>query len=217
MTRYADRRDAGRRLAEALRDHLRGETRRVVVLAIPRGGVPVAAEVAEALDAALDVVVVRKLRAPFQPELGYGAIGSDGHVDVDRDMAARLGLTEEQVQAEVADRRAVVDQRVREYRRVLPQPDLGGAVAVVVDDGIATGSTARQACGLARRLGAARVVLAAPVGPPDVEAALAGVADDVVVPARPPDFQAVGQAYTDFAQLDDGDVLDALRSAAGRV
>ena len=143
-------------------------------------------------------------------------MGADGHAQIDHAIVSRAGLSRDDVERELADRRAEVERRVREYREILPAPDLRGAVAVVVDDGVATGGTARQGCALARRLGAAHVVFAAPVGPPDVEQALAGAADVVVVPIRPGDFHAVGQAYTDFHQLDDTDVLAALRRAARR-
>jgi putative phosphoribosyl transferase len=215
MDAFEDRRDAGRQLGAALRSGpLADESRRIVVLAIPRGGVPIGAEVADALDATLDVVVVRKLRAPFNPELGFGALAADGHVEIDEDLVRRAGLTREQIDREIADRREVVAQRLEQYRSILPEPALSGAVAVVVDDGVATGGTARQACGLARRQDAQRVLFAAPVGPPHVERALAEAADEVVVLSQPADFMAVGQAYRDFTQLDDADVQRTLEQAA---
>lgn len=215
MKVFRNRQEAGRELGEALRSGPLGdERRRVVVLAIPRGGVPIGASVADALGAALDVVVVRKLRAPFNPELGFGAIASDGHVEVDEDLVRRVGLGEEEIRREVEDRRRAVEDRLREYRSILPEPDLAGAVAVVVDDGIATGGTARQAAALARRQGAERVVLAAPVGPPGIERALGGEADDVLVLSTPAGFMAVGQGYEDFTQLDDEDVRRTLQEAA---
>lgn len=213
MTVFTDRRQAGIALAGALRDVL-APAERPVLLAIPRGGVPVAAEVARALGAPLDVVVVRKLRVPTQPELGFGAVAADGHAEVDREIVARAGMSEEEIARELADRRAAVAERVAGYRRILGEPDLAGAVAVVVDDGIATGGTARQACALARRLGAARVIMAAPVGPADAEQRIAGAADQMLVLLRPPDFRAVGEAYADFRQLDDAEVERVLREAA---
>lgn len=212
---YTDRIDAGRVLAEAVRARLGDEPRPVVVLGVPRGGVPVAAVVAEALRAPLDVVVVRKLRVPSQPELGFGAIAADGHVEVDVDVVRRFGLSDGEIAAEVADRKAVVAERLAAYRLVLPAPDLTGAVAVVVDDGIATGGTVREAAMLARRLGAARVVAAAPVGPRGVERRLAGAADDVVVPCQPAGFSAVGQTYDDFSPVEEAEVLRTLRAVAG--
>lgn len=215
MTTFSDRTEAGRLLGQALRDGpLTGEQRPVVVLAIPRGGVPVAAQVATALDADLDVVVVRKLRVPSQPELGFGAVGPDGAAEIDEALVRRLDLSREEVAGEIEDRRAAVEHRLAEYRAILPAPTLEGAVAVVVDDGVATGGTARQACLLARRQGAARVVLGIPVGPARVEQAMEGAADDVVVLSTPDPFMAVGQAYDDFTQLDDADVRRELERAA---
>jgi predicted phosphoribosyltransferase len=215
MEVFEDRQDAGRRLAEALRadpDVADGGAR-VVVLAIPRGGLPVGAEVARALGAEFDVVVVRKLRSPHNPELGYGAVGPDGLVELDEELVERLGLSQEQIDGEITDRREAVHRRLEMYRSVAPAVPLDGAVVVVVDDGVATGATARQACAVARRAGAERVVLATPVAPPEALDELADAADRVVVLSKPPEFLAVGQVYRDFEQLDDESVLDALRSA----
>ncbi len=166
MTVFENRREAGRQLAAALRDHpaLQGADP-LVVLAIPRGGLPVGAEVAAELRAAFDVAVVRKLRSPHNQELAFGSVGADGHVDVDDEAVAELGLTDEQVRAEIADREDAVRRRVDLFRGVAPAVDLEGATVVVVDDGIATGGSARQACQLARRGEAATVVLAVPVAP----------------------------------------------------
>jgi putative phosphoribosyl transferase len=211
MTVFEDRRDAGRRLAAALQDlpALSGDAR-VVVLAIPRGGLPVGAEVARALGADFDVVVVRKLRSPNNPELGFGAVGADGHVELDGSLVSELGLTPDQVEAEIVDRTAAVQQRLELYRGVVPAVDLDGAVVIVVDDGIATGGTARHACLLARRGGAVRVILAVPVAPRSVKATMEEVADDVVILSSPAEFLAVDQGYRDFVQLDDDAALAAL-------
>ena len=211
---FADRRDAGRRLGAALVGHpaLAG-AERVVVLAIPRGGLPVGAEVARALGAALDVVVVRKIRAPHNPELGVGAVGPDGFADVDEGALARLRIRASDLEREIADRRAVVAERVARYREAAPAADVSGGAAVVVDDGVATGGTARRACAAARRLGATTVVLAVPVGPPRLERELAGVADAVVVLSTPIHLLAVGQAYRDFTQVPESDALEILRAA----
>lgn len=211
MTVFEDRRDAGRRLAAALRElpALSG-AERVVVLAIPRGGLPVGAEVARALGADFDVVVVRKLRSPHNPELGFGAVGADGHVELDDTMVSDLGLTTDQVEAEVVDRVAAVERRLELYRGVAPAVNLEGAVVVVVDDGIATGGSARQACLLARRGGAVKVILAVPVAPRSARTSLDEVADDVVVLSSPAEFLAVDQAYREFAQLDDDAALATL-------
>jgi putative phosphoribosyl transferase len=217
MDVFEDRRDAGRRLAAVLaagNGPVNG-AERVVVLAIPRGGLPVGVEVARELGAAFDVVVVRKLRTPQNPELGFGAVGSDGHVDIDRSLVRRLGLTEDQIRREIENRQRVIDTRLQLYRSVAPPVDLSGAVVIVVDDGIATGGTAREACNLARRLGAERVVLAVPVAPPGAADELSQAADEVVVLSEPAEFLAVGQAYKEFDQLDDESSLDVLRELVG--
>lgn len=211
---FADRTDAGRQLAARLAEvSAVAGAERVVVLAVPRGGLPVGAEVARTLEAPLDVAVVRKLRSPANPELGYGAIDAEGHVDLDERTVERLGITQEEIEAEVADRRALVQQRLELYREVTDRVEMAGACVVVVDDGIATGGTARQACAFARRAGATRVVMAAPVGPDDVDERLADVADDVVVLVHPAEFLSVSQAYEDFAMLDDDAAVDAVRAA----
>jgi putative phosphoribosyl transferase len=213
MQVFEDRRDAGRKLAEALaaRPRVR-DAERLVVLGVPRGGLPVGAEVARTLGAAFDVVVVRKLRSPVNPELGFGAVGADGHVEIDEATVGRLGITREQVDAEVADRTAAVERRVALYRGVAPPVDLHGAVVIVVDDGIATGGTARQACAYARRGGAGAVILAVPVAPVSAAERLADAADEVLVLSTPAEFIAVGQGYSDFSQLSDEDAVEALRS-----
>lgn len=214
MEVFEDRRDAGRRLAAVLVDHpdVRA-AERLVVLGVPRGGLLVGAEVTRALDAAFDVVVVRKLRSPQNPELGFGAVGADGHVIVDRDAVEQLGISDAQIEEEVADRRDAVRRRLALYRSVVPAADLTGAVVVVVDDGVVTGGTARRACALARRGGASRVVLAAPVAPAAVAERLADSADSVVVLSTPAEFLGVPQAYTRFESLDDDAAVQALRSA----
>jgi putative phosphoribosyl transferase len=178
---FTDRVEAGRRLALAL-THLRGHD--VVVLGLPRGGVPVAYEVGRALDAPLDVIVVRKIGVPWQPELAMGAVGEDGAT--------------------------IVNTTVIRAARV----DLTGRTAIVVDDGLATGATARVACQVAREQGAARVVLAVPVGSPHAVATMSDVADEVVCVEQPAGFQAVGQYYEDFSETTDGDVVALLDEAS---
>jgi putative phosphoribosyl transferase len=217
MRVFEDRRDAGRQLAAALVDDpgLKGD-HRVVVLAIPRGGLPVGAEVARAIGAEFDVVVVRKLRTPQNPELGFGAVSSDGHVEIDQDLVQRLQLTQEQIRAEIDDRLRLIEQRLALYRSVAPPVDLTGALVIVADDGIATGATAREACALARRMGAVRVVLAAPVAPPRAAIELASAADHVLILCEPEEFIAVGQVYENFSQLDDASGLELLRELATR-
>lgn len=212
MKVFADRTDAGRQLGTRLREVAAvADADHVVVLAVPRGGLPVGAEVARILDAPLDVAIIRTLRSPANPELGFGAVDGDGHVEVDQDVVARLGITPEEVDEEIADRREVVQRRLQLYREATARADVDGACVVVVDDGIATGNTARQAAAFARRAGAGRVVVAAPVGPADVAERLADVADDVVVLVHPAELLSVGQAYEEFAPLDDADAVSAVR------
>jgi putative phosphoribosyl transferase len=215
MTTYADRHDAGRRLAAGL-VHLRDQ--HPVVLGLTRGGVPVAAEVAAALGAPLDVIVVRKLGVPFQPELAMGAIGEGGVRIVDRQLIDRLGVTEGALRAVEQRERAVLEARVASLRSGHPHVPLQGRVAVVVDDGIATGSTARVACEVARRLGAVRVVLAVPVAPAGTRAEELS-ADELVCGATPLGFRAVGLHYRDFSPTSDEEVvalLDEARSTQPR-
>jgi len=208
---FADRADAGRRLAARL-GHLRGEP--VVVLGLPRGGVPVALEVARALGAPLDVIVVRKLGVPFQPELGMGAVGEDGVQVINREVIRLAGVPADELAAVEARERAQVDARAARYRIRRPREPLAGRVAVVVDDGIATGSTARAACQVARAHGAARVVLAVPVAPHGWEARIGGAADEMVCVDIPRDFYAIGQFYADFSQATDDEVIACLEAAA---
>lgn len=210
---FADRRDAGKRLAERL-ESFRGDD--VVVLGLPRGGVPVAYEVAVALGAPLDVIVVRKLGVPFQPELGMGAIGEGGVRIVNEEIVRAAQVTDAQL-AEVERReRAELERRARRFRGDRPPVPLLGRTVIVVDDGIATGSTARAACQVARAHGARRVVLATPVAPPDTVARLRGDADDLVCLESPEPFFAIGQWYADFSQTSDAEVVMLLDRAAQR-
>ena len=207
---FLDRAEAGRRLA-ALLGYLSGQD--VVVLGLPRGGVPVAAEVARALGAPLDVILVRKLGVPVQPELALGAIGEDGVRIINPDVVEISGVTDAEVATVEARERAELDRRARRFRGGRAPVPLAGRTAVIVDDGIATGATARAACQVARAHGASRVVLAAPVAPPAVRAALATAADEVVCVETPRRFLAIGEWYTDFAQTSDTEVVALLRAA----
>ncbi|MER5603879.1 phosphoribosyltransferase, partial [Streptomyces sp. NPDC002265] len=210
---FLDRRDAGRQLASVLK-HLKGAD--VVVLGLPRGGVPVAAEVAKALGAPLDVCLVRKLGVPFQPELGMGAIG-EGGVRVINDEVVRTAHATPHDLAEVEAReREVLESRARRYREGRDPAVLAGRTVLVVDDGVATGSTARAACQIARAHGAARVVLAVPVAPHDWTTRLGADADELVCPHTPWDFYAIGQFYADFSQTDDDEVVACLQEALAR-
>jgi putative phosphoribosyl transferase len=208
---FADRADAGRQLAAKL-GHLRGEP--VVVLGLPRGGVLVALEVARALGAPLDVIVVRKLGIPFQPELGMGAIGEDGILVINREVVRAAGVTAADLAAVEARERTEVARRAGRYRGGRRRVPLGGRVAVIVDDGIATGSTAQAACQVARALGAARVVLAVPVASPGWQDRIGRDADEMISLATPEPFYAVGEFYADFAQTSDGEVIACLERAA---
>ncbi len=207
MRRFADRSDAGRRLAEVLQDY-RG--RDVLVLGLPRGGVPVAAEVARALGAPLDVLVVRKLGVPEQPELAFGAIGEDGVRVLNDAVVRRTGLGEKEIGAVEAAERAELERRVTRYRGGRPARPLAGRTVLIVDDGFATGATARAAALVARARGADTVVLAAPIGASDTVADLSSVADDVICLGAPFDFVAVGQGYRDFSQTSDDEVCALL-------
>jgi putative phosphoribosyl transferase len=208
---FDDRVDAGRRLAARL-GHLRSEP--VVVLGLPRGGVPVAAEVARALGAPLDVIVVRKLGVPFQPELGMGAVGEDGARVINPEVIAAAGVTAAELAVAEARERAEVARRVARYRGGRPRAPLRGKVAVIVDDGIATGSTARAACQVARALGAARVVLAAPVAPPGWQDRIGRDAEEMIAVITPAPFYGIGQFYADFSQTTDDEVIACLEQAA---
>jgi putative phosphoribosyl transferase len=208
---FVDRADAGRHLARQLL-HLRGTD--AVVLGLPRGGVPVAFEVAQELRAPLDVIVVRKLGVPYQPEYGFGAIGEDGARVIDDHVVRQTGLTNREIADVEAAERVQLDHLVSQLRGGRPAVPLAGRTAVVVDDGIATGTTARAACAVARARGASRVVLAVPVGSAASAAALRGDVDEVICPHAPARFFAVGEWYGDFAQVTDGEVAALLDKAA---
>ena len=204
---FRDRAEAGRRLAARL-EHLRGAD--PVVVGLPRGGVPVAAEVARALGAPLDVIVVRKLGVPRQPELAMGAVGEGGVRVLNAEVlgGAHIGRSA-LAQVERAEC-AEVEDRARRLRGARPRVPLAGRTVVIVDDGLATGSTARAACRVARAQGAARVVLAVPVAPPGWQAGVGAEADELVCLATPEPFWAVGQFYEDFDAVSDEAVGAAL-------
>jgi putative phosphoribosyl transferase len=208
--RFRDRSDAGRQLASRLLP-LRGED--AVVLGLPRGGVAVAAEVARALGAPLDVILVRKLGVPVQPELGMGAIGEGDARVINTDVVRYAGVSETDITAVERRERSELERRIKRFRGDAPREPLAGRIAVLVDDGIATGSTARAACQVARAQGAARVVLAVPVAPSSAEAALAGDADELVCLEKPQRFLAIGEWYEDFSQTRDEEVVSLLRAA----
>lgn len=209
-TRFTDRAQAGRELAGALAGHV-GDAR-PLVLALPRGGVPVAAEVASAVGGDLDIVVARKIGAPGQPEFGIGAVAEDGEPVLDELTLADLGVTETELADTIRRERAEIERRTRTYRGGRPAPAVAGREVVLVDDGLATGVTARAALRWLRENGPRRVVLAVPTCSSQAERDLAGDADEIVCLHSPPYFYAVGQAYADFRQLADDDVIRLLRS-----
>jgi putative phosphoribosyl transferase len=209
---FRDRDQAGRRLSEALAG-FRGQD--VVVLGLPRGGVPVAAAVARSLDAPLDVIVVRKVGAPGAPELAMGAVGENGVRVLNEAVLEGWNVSDADLERAVAREQAEVDLRVRRFRGGHPPVALAGRTAIVVDDGVATGATAKAACLVVRALGAQRVVLAVPVASPRALAGLEQVADEVVCLEAPDWFAAVGEAYEDFGQVGDDEVVDLLDEARG--
>ncbi len=210
---FLNRDEAGRLLGERLSELALVDP---VVLALPRGGVPVAYRVAEALQAPLDVIVVRKLGVPFQPELAMGAIGEDGVRVLEGEVVAAAGVTEAEIRSVEARERAELERRAERYREGRGRVPLPGRTAVVVDDGMATGSTARAACLVARAHGATEIVMAVPVASGHAIHALGTVADDVVALEVPEPFYAVGQWYLRFDQTSDEDVVALLQRAQQR-
>lgn len=207
---FADRQDAGERLAQALR-HLEANA---LVLAIPRGGVIVGDVVARELGVPLDVVVPRKVGAPGNPELAIGAVAPGIRV-LDTRMVRALGVSERYLEREIATQEAEIERRQQVYRGGRPSQPVSGRVAIVVDDGVATGSTAVAALRWARAQGAERVVLAVPVAPPQTIDRLRVEADEVVALETPQPFLAVGEWYRDFDQTTDEQVVSALARSAG--
>jgi putative phosphoribosyl transferase len=208
---FTDRRQAGRMLGKELE---RFRALDPVVLGLPRGGVPVAAEVARALQAPLDVIVVRKLGVPQHPEFAMGAIGEGDVCYVDWDVVSELGLSGRELALTVEREKAELARRVRRVRAGQPQLELTGRTVILVDDGIATGSTVTAAIRVARDLGAVRVVVATPVAPEDTVRSLRRIADEVVVIESPQPFYAVGQAYLAFGQTGDDEVQQILTAHA---
>jgi putative phosphoribosyl transferase len=211
MVVFVDRIDAGRRLAERLADYARLEP---VVIGMARGGVPVAAQVAERLGAPLDVLVVRKIGVPWHPELGVGAIAEGGATVANDALIAELGIRPDELEAVVGRERRVLDERVHRYRGRRPPVPVAGRVAIVIDDGLATGYTARAAIDALRRRGASRVVLAVPVAPRHTMEALRSVADEVVAVDPRDDLYAIGEFYADFSQTSDDEIVALLTERA---
>ena len=204
---FVDRIDGGHKLAERL-IHLRDKD--VVVVGIPRGGVAVAAEVAKALNAPLDVILVRKLGVPSQPELGMGAIGENGVRVLNAEVVQLAGVTSDEIARVETRERGELERRVERFRSGRELISLEGRVVLVVDDGIATGSTARAACQVVRAHGASYIVLAVPVAPRGWDQDLSGVADEYVCVTASERFSSVGQFYANFTQVTDEDVVSYL-------
>ena len=209
--RYRNRTDAGRRLAAELHEYAGRPD--VIVLALPRGGVPVAFEVARALRAPLDIFVVRKLGLPAHPELAMGAIASGGIRVLDQAAIRRFGVTEQELAAVAAAEERELERRERRYRDGLPAPDVGGKTVILIDDGLATGATMAAAAHALRAQRPAKLVVAVPVAAPETCDAFRNIVDDIVCAATPEPFLAVGRWYEDFSQTTDEEVHDLLARA----
>ena len=210
MVLFADRVDAGKRLVSALRNLVDKDA---VVLAIPRGGVVVGYEVAKALGFPLDVIIPRKIGAPDQPELAIGAVTEDGTVLLDESLVERLQVSDYYIKKESEAQRLEIQRRLKLYRGDVPYPNLANRDVILVDDGIATGSTMKAALASVRKRGAKNVVVAVPVGPPSTIIELEQEADRVVCLQTPESFYAIGQFYRDFTQTSDEEVTMLLKLA----
>ena len=211
-TLFHDRADAGRQLAARLSEYANRED--VLVLALPRGGVPVAFEVAQALHAPLDVFVVRKLGVPGQEELAMGAVATGGAVLLNPEVVQYLDITDAELKGVIAAERQELERRNHLYRDDRPQPDVKGKTVILVDDGLATGASMRVACAALRQLGPARLVVAVPLAPAEACAEMRAEADEVVCAVTPEPFYGVGMWYEDFTQTTDAQVRDLLARAA---
>jgi putative phosphoribosyl transferase len=211
--RWPDRRTAGIALVDELGDYKDSDP---IVVGLPRGGVEVADEVARGLGAPLEIVVVRKVGAPGQPELGIGAVGSGGAVYINRPLVERMGIGPDSLDRLVAETSEEVEARLRRWVGDRSEPPLKGRTVIVVDDGLATGGTAKVAEKVLRASEPARLVLAIPVCPPESVEPLLELYDDLVVLATPRPFLAVGEHFENFAQVSDDAVREILEAAAGR-
>jgi putative phosphoribosyl transferase len=205
---FRDRREAGQLLAEQL-GFLKGREG-VIVLGIPRGGVVVAHEVAQAIGAPLDVYITRKIGAPHNPELAIGAVASDGGMVLDHDLIQQLGVPEDYIERETERQRREIERRAREYRGDRPPLDLAGKTVVVVDDGVATGATTMATLRALKKQELKELILAIPVGPPDTVKELGKEADRVICLSTPRLFWAVGTFYAVFDQTSDAEVKQLL-------
>ena len=210
--KFADRGEAGRRLADKL---LHFKDRQPIVLALPRGGVAVGFEIAHALDASLDIVLVRKIGVPWQPELALGAVtdGARYETFIDRNLAASLNIPDSYIEEETTRQLKEIERRREAYCEGRPALEIAGHTAIVVDDGIATGATMRVALQAVRRHGPARLVLAVPVAPPDTLTVLGKEVDEAVCLETPAELGAIGYYYRDFHQMTDREVTELLARA----
>lgn len=211
---FADRTDAGRRLAGKLSAY--AERQDAIVLGIPRGGVQVGFEVAESLDAPLDVFLSRKLGVPRQEELAFGALASGGILVLDRDLIRELNISELEIERISQDVKAELQRRENAYRAGKPPLDVSGGIVLLVDDGIATGSSTLAAIKTLRQMRPAKLVLAVPVAPASTRRKLQQYVDELVCVHAPEEFFAIGQFYGDFSQISDDEVIDLLRRARQR-
>jgi putative phosphoribosyl transferase len=209
---FQDRADAGRQLAESLREYAGRPG--LIVLGLPRGGVPVAFEVARALDAPLDVFVVRKLGLPMHPEIAMGAIASGGVRVLDRETLQHFGVSEEELAAVTAAEQQELERRERQYRDGRPFPDVRDKTVILIDDGLATGATMAAAASALRAQGPAKLIVAVPVSSPETCDAFRGLVDDIVCAMTPEPFYAVGLWYEDFSQTTDEEVHELLARGA---
>jgi putative phosphoribosyl transferase len=209
---FPNRTEAGQQLAEKLDKYAGRED--VIVLGLPRGGVPVAYEVAKHLRVPLDVFIVRKLGVPGFEELAAGAIASGGVRVLNEDVMRAIPHAEAAIEAVTTKETAELERREQIYREGRPPPELRGRIVILVDDGLATGATMRAAVKALRQTGAAKIVVAVPVGPPDTCYELEQLADETICLSTPPFFQAVGQYYDDFSQTSDEDVRELLARGA---
>lgn len=208
MAYFSNRVDAGKRLAKALKDFAGKDA---VVLAIPRGGVIVGYEIADALDLPLDLIIPHKLGAPDNPELAIGAITEDGSKVIDSSIVAYLDVSYEYIEEESERQKREIERRLKMYRQGMPPRELKDKEVIVVDDGIATGSTMKAALVSVKNKGAKSITVAIPVGPPSTIEELKKLADNVICIYTPGYFQAIGQFYEDFSQTSDQEVIDLLK------